>query len=773
MTTEPSADTVQAGLYGRTPAQAKHRWWALAVIGLAQLMVVLDATIVNIALPSAQQDLGFDNNGRQWIVTAYSLAFGSLLLLGGRLADLFGRKTTFIIGIVGFAAASALGGAAHGFTMLVVARAVQGLFGALLAPAALSLLTTTFTDAKERARAFGVFGAIAGSGAAVGLVLGGLLTEYLDWRWTLYVNDIIAVPALIGAIVFVSRSVPAVRPQLDIFGAVLVSGGLFGIVYGFANAETHDWDNWMTWGFLAGGGVLLLAFFLWQARAKHPLLPLRVLADRDRAAALSTILISSAGMFGVFLFLTYYLQSTLGYSPVKNGVAFLPMVGALMVLAQLSTNWLVPKIGPKIVVPVGLLVAAGGMVWLTRLGLDSSYAAHVLPPLLLLGAGLGMSMPAAMSYATLGVQASDQGVASASVNTTQQIGGSISTALLNTLAASAATDYAQDHLNDPLVKANAALHSYEVAYWWSAGFFAFAVIVTVLLFRSRKSASAPAEESEEQAEAPAAVGPEAAGQTAPTAAPPIADPVIRGRVRDGAGAPVPRTAITLLDSAGHQVARTTSREDGSYALDTPERGSLVLIGSAPGHQPQVATLSLNGTPVSHDLVILPGRGGVAGTVRGGDGDALSGALVVATDQGGEVTASTTTGNDGGYRVSDLLPGDYTLSVSAPGHRPAAVPATVTAEGAHCDIQLLVAATLRGTVHTQDGRALDDARVTLLDAAGNVVGTHTTGVDGSYSFADLSSQQYTVIASGYPPVATSITLNGSEDGVDILLSHKEA
>ncbi|MCD7444435.1 DHA2 family efflux MFS transporter permease subunit [Streptomyces lincolnensis] len=771
------AATAHAVPSGHTHAASKHRWWALAVIGLAQLMVVLDATIVNIALPSAQQDLGFDNNGRQWIVTAYSLAFGSLLLLGGRLADLFGRKTTFIVGLVGFAVASAVGGAANGFTMLVVARAVQGLFGALLAPAALSLLTTTFTEPKERARAFGIFGAIAGSGAAVGLVLGGLLTEYLDWRWTLYVNDVIAVFALIGAIVFLGRSVPTERPKLDIPGVVLVSGGLFGIVYGFANAETHDWDNWMTWGFLAAGGVLLVAFFLWQTRAKHPVLPLRVLADRDRAAALSTVLISSAGMFGVFLFLTYYLQSTLGYSPVKNGVAFLPMVAALMVMAQLSTNLLVPRIGPKIVVPTGLLVAAGGMVWLTRLGLDSSYASHVLPPLLLLGAGLGTSMPAAMSYATLGVQAQDQGVASAALNTTQQVGGSISTALLNTLAATAATNYAADHLSDPMVKANAALHSYEVAYWWSAAFFAVGMIITLLLFRGKKQRVAASEVATEpetatetgaRAEAPATLPAVSATSGSVT----VDKAVIRGQVRDGTGAPVPRTAITLLDGSGRQLARATSREDGTYGVDTAERGSMVLIGSAPGYQPQVATLTVNGTQVSHDLVFLPSPGGLAGTVRGGDDETLPGALVVATDQNGDVTASTTTGTDGGYRIGDLLPGDYTLSVSAPGHRPTAVPATVSAETTRCDIHLTVAATLRGTVHTPDGRALDDARVTLVDAAGNVVGTRTTSVDGSYAFTDLSSDQYTVIASGYPPVATQITVNGTQEGVDILLTHKE-
>jgi EmrB/QacA subfamily drug resistance transporter len=481
----PAGSSVQPG-----QEPPGHRWWALAVIGLAQLMVVLDLTIVNIALPSAQTALHFNDDGRQWIVTAYSLSFGSLLLLGGRLGDLFGRRRIFIVGVIGFAGASAVGGAATSFAMLVAARTIQGMFAALLAPAALSLLATTFTDTRERARAFGIYGAIAGSGAALGLMLGGLLTEYLDWRWTLYVNVMIAVFVLVGAIAFLSRSVPAHRPRLDLPGALLVSGGLFCVVFGFANADTHSWSDWMAWGFLAAGPVVLLAFFLWQARARNPLLPLRVLADRNRGAAFVTVLIASAGMFGVFLFLTFYLQGTLGYSPVKNGLAFLPMVGALMVMAQLSVNLLLPRIGPKVIVPLGLLAAAGGLVWLTRLGLHSSYPAHVLPPLLMIGAGIGLSMPVAFNLATLGVQTADQGVASATTNTTQQIGGSISTALLNTLAASAATNYALHHLTDPSVQANAALHSYATTYWWSAGFFAFGALLTALLYR-RKHASLP------------------------------------------------------------------------------------------------------------------------------------------------------------------------------------------------------------------------------------------------------------------------------------------
>ena len=464
------------------PAPA-HRWWVLAVIGLAQLMVVLDATIVNIALPSAQHALGFNDSDRQWVVTAYSLAFGSLLLLGGRLADLLGRKLVFLIGVVGFAASSALAGAAGNFEVLVVGRALQGIFGALLAPAALSLLNTTFTDAKERAKAFGIFGAIAGAGGGIGLLLGGLLTEHLSWRWTLYVNLIFAVLAFTGGLVFLKRGAPANRPRLDIPGVLLVSAGLFGLVYGFSNAETHHWSSPQTWGFLAVGGLLLVAFTWWQTRASHPLLPLRVLLHRNRAASFLAVAISGAGMFGVFLFLTYYLQASLGYSPVQTGLAFLPMIGGIMITAQLSTNLLIPRWGPKPVVPVGMAMAVAGMVWFTTLGLGSTYAGNILPPLIITGLGFGLILPPAMSLATVGIGPSDAGVASAAVNTMQQIGGSIGTALLNTLAASAASAYLVGKRIDPQVLGQAQLHSYSTAYWWSAGFFAVGMVVTAVLYR--------------------------------------------------------------------------------------------------------------------------------------------------------------------------------------------------------------------------------------------------------------------------------------------------
>ena len=484
-------------------AASSRRWLILAVVAIAQLMVVLDATIVNIALPSAQAALHFSNANRQWVVTAYALAFGSLLLLGGRLTDLIGRKTTFLIGLAGFAAASAVGGAAGSFSMLIVARACQGAFGALLAPAALSLLTTTFSGSKDRGKAFGIFGAIAGAGGAVGLLLGGLLTEYLSWRWCLYVNLIFAVIAGIGAIALLPRQSAGRRPRLDLPGFLTEAAGMFCIVYGFSNAASHSWHTPSTWGFLAAGGVLLAVFALWETRAAEPLMPLRLVLDRNRAAAYLSILIAGAGMFGIFLFLTYYLQQTLGFSPVTTGVAFLPMVAAIMVCANLANIVLLPRFGPRWLVAPGMLAAAAGLAWLTRIGAGSSYLANVLPPLLVTAAGIGFIISPSMNTGTSGVAASDAGVASALVNTGQQVGGSIGTSLLNTMAASAAAGYLTAHLGPrtvvdghpvPALAELAQLHGYTTAFWWAAGIFLAGAVIAAVLFRPGPLA-APREQS--------------------------------------------------------------------------------------------------------------------------------------------------------------------------------------------------------------------------------------------------------------------------------------
>jgi EmrB/QacA subfamily drug resistance transporter len=463
---------------------SSRRWWILAILSIAQLMVVLDATVVNIALPSAQAALHFSDGSRQWIVTAYALAFGSLLLLGGRIGDLFGRKWTFVAGLVGFAVASAIGGAAQNFDVLVAARALQGAFGALLAPAALSLLTTTFPAGKDRARAFGIFGAIAGAGGAVGLILGGVLTEYLSWRFAMYVNLAFAIPAAVGAVAFVAHAPHPVRPRIDLPGVLTASGGLFALVYGLAHADTTSWSDPLTVAFLAVGVALLASFIAIQRRAAHPLLPLRVVLNRTRGGSYVAFAVAAAGMFGVFLFLTYYLQQTLGYSPVRTGLAFLPMIAALMITATVATARLAPRFGSRPLVPTGMLLAAVGMLILTRLGLHSTYTADVLPALLPLGLGMGLIFAPSMSAATVGVATNDAGVASAMVNTSQQIGGAVGTALLNTLFASSIAGYLGTHGTGTAAQASAAVTGYGTAFGWAAVIFTVGALLTALILPS-------------------------------------------------------------------------------------------------------------------------------------------------------------------------------------------------------------------------------------------------------------------------------------------------
>jgi EmrB/QacA subfamily drug resistance transporter len=494
-------------------AGSARRWWVLGVVGLAQLMVVLDATIVNIALPSAQRALGFSNADRQWVVTAYSLAFGGLLLLGGRLSDLVGRRRMLIIGLVGFGAASALGGAATGFAMLVLGRGAQGAFGAMLAPAALSTLTVTFTDPAERGRAFGVYGAIAGAGGAVGLLLGGLLTEYLSWRWCLYVNVVLAVIAVAGAVRLLAAQPRDPDVRIDWPGTVLVAAGLVAVVYGLSEADTAGWGAPTTVALLAAGVVLLVVFVLVEQRVAHPLLPLRIVLNRFRGGAYLAIGLSAIGVFGIFLFLTYYLQLTLAYSPVKSGLAFLPMIAAIVAASTTSSGVLMPRTGPRPLIPAGLLIAAAGLAILAaQLGLHTSYLDWILPALLLVGAGLGLVFGCALNTATYGTGAADAGVASALVNTNQQVGGSIGTALLNTLAASALASYVLVHGHGPLALAGAAVHSYVVGFWVSAAILAGSAVVCGLVLPSGTlapaagpSAAPPARPREESARDPQAV----------------------------------------------------------------------------------------------------------------------------------------------------------------------------------------------------------------------------------------------------------------------------
>ena len=469
--------------------QREHRWLALAFIALAQLMVALDATIVSIALPSAQLSLHASDGERQWVITAYTLAFGGLLLLGGKIADRLGRKRTFVIGLTGFAAASALGGVAVNFDMLVAARATQGAFAALLTPTALSLLAITFTEPRERATAFAVYGGIAGSGAAIGLLLGGALTQYLGWRWCLFVNIPIALVAGLGGRAVLPDVPRSAHPdRLDIPGVVLAAAALVALVYGCTQAVSQGWSSTTVIALLIASVVLFAAFVVRQARARSPLLPLHVVLDRNRGGSYLSVLLAIAGLFGAFLFITYYLQVVRGFSPLEAGVAFLPITVASQAGSWLIARQLMPRVPARVLIAPGLLVAAAGMALLTQLQVNSNYFALVLPAELLLGFGTACAMVPAFSAATAGVDPREAGVAAATVSTAQQIGASIGTALLNTIAATATVTYMSTH-TERVAGAAALVHGYSVATEFGAGILVLGAVTAAVMMNAGRPAT--------------------------------------------------------------------------------------------------------------------------------------------------------------------------------------------------------------------------------------------------------------------------------------------
>ncbi len=479
MSSAGEAVPADSGVDGPDP----RRWGVLAVVVVAQLMVVLDASIVTIALPSAQRALHISVANRQWVITAYTLAFGGLLLLGGRIADYGGRRRMFIIGLLGFAGASALGGFATNQAMLFGARALQGALAALMAPAALSILTITFqSDPRERAQAFGAYGAVSGAGGAIGVLAGGVLTEYASWRWCLLVNVPIALLAAVAATRIVSESRARGTTRYDVPGALLSTAGLVCLVYGFTKADTDGWASTPTLLLISVAVVLLASFVLVEARSSHPLLPLRVVADRNRGGSYVATLLTGAGLFAMFVFLSYYLQQVLHYSALKAGVAFLPFAAGVILAAGASTA-IVPRVGPRLPMTAGLVAAALGLAWLTQIGVHTSYWTHVLPPSILISVGLGLAFPALSSTALTRVQERDSGVASALVNTTQQVGGSLGTALLNTIAATATANYIASH--GPAFSQAGVVHGFTVAFAVGASLLGLAAIVSATAITAR------------------------------------------------------------------------------------------------------------------------------------------------------------------------------------------------------------------------------------------------------------------------------------------------
>ncbi|MGH3421154.1 MAG: MFS transporter, partial [Streptosporangiaceae bacterium] len=440
-----------------------RRFRALAIIALAQLMVILDASIVTIALPSTAAGLHISVANRPWVITAYTLAFGSLLLLGGRIADFVGRKRIFEIGLVGFAAASTLAGLAQDAPMLFGARALQGAFAGLLAPAALSLVTVTFTDAKERARAFGVYGAVSGSAIAIGVIMGGILVQWASWRWTMLVNLPIALIALAGSRRLVSESKAEGEAHYDPVGTAVVTAGLAALVYGFTKAESAGWTSAVTLAILAAAVVLLAGFVAIETRVEHPLLPLRILTDRSRAGAYLGILLMPAGLLGGFVLLTYYLQGILGYSPIKTGLAYLPYSVAMFVGSTLAGK-LMTRIRPRLLLVGGMALGAIGLGLFAQVGVHTGFWSLVVPAEVVTALGLGLAFPPLTSTALVVVEPGDAGVASGLFNAGQQVGSSLGVALLNTIAATAAASYLASHGLSTVAQASGPVHGYITAF---------------------------------------------------------------------------------------------------------------------------------------------------------------------------------------------------------------------------------------------------------------------------------------------------------------------
>ncbi|MFC5502954.1 MFS transporter [Lysinimonas soli] len=477
MTTGPavSSDAAERKVHPR-------RWAILAVIAVCQLMLVLDSSIVTIALPQAQHDLGISTADRHWVVTAYALAFGGLLLLGGRIADYAGRKRVFVIGLIGFAIASALGGLAPNALVLFGARGLQGAFAAVMAPAALSLLAVTFTSGRDRATAFSVYGGISGGGAALGLILGGVLTEFTSWRWCLLVNVPIALITAAFAIRLMRESRATGTAHYDIPGALTVTIGLISLVWGLSQAGTVGWAAASTITFLAIAVVLLVAFIVIESHVAYPLLPLRIVLNRSRGGAFLAAVLSAAGLYGMFLFLTFYLQGTLKFSALEAGFAFLPFSVGIVIGATITSRVL-PKAGPRIIMTIGMFLAALGLFWFTQIGLDDNYLVHVLPGEIVVSVGMGIVFVTVSSTALIGVRDNDSGVASAFINTSQQVGGALGTALLNTIAATATVAYLSAH-HGTGVQPAANLHGYQLAFLVAGIMLAVGGMLTAALVRS-------------------------------------------------------------------------------------------------------------------------------------------------------------------------------------------------------------------------------------------------------------------------------------------------
>ncbi len=469
-------------------AGERRKWYALALLLGVQFMVVLDIAIVNVALPSIQLDLGFSQEDLQWVVSAYALFFGGFLLLGGRVADIVGRRKVFIAGLIIFSAASLVSALAWSDTALILARAAQGLGAAIITPAALSILTVTFAEGKERNTALGFWGAVGAFGAVAGVLLGGVLTDWLSWEWIFYVNIPVGILGLVLAPILLSESRDASVKSFDVPGAVLVTSGLVVLVFAITQANSYGWTSVETIGLFAAAGVLLAAFVGWEARVKEPLMPFSIFRLRTLVGANVVGLAMGTAMFAMFLMLTLYMQQVLSYSAMKTGVAYLAVAGTAIFWSALAAQ-LVTRIGVKPVLVAGMTFLSVGLIYFTQVSVDGSYVGDLLPGFLLIAVGLGFSFVPISIAALAGVQPSEAGLASGLLNTSQQIGGALGIAVLSAIATSATNDQLASGAAVP----NALTDGFQAAFIGAAAIGLLGILVALVVVRNEDLAEAPVE----------------------------------------------------------------------------------------------------------------------------------------------------------------------------------------------------------------------------------------------------------------------------------------